>query len=742
MFRPLLAGLGLGGALCVLPCAQAQHPLPMAPTQSSPPVRIDGRLDDPAWQQAPVFDRFVRYRPDEQGDAGPFRTDVRVRVEPGALVFAIRAFDPEPALIRAPLSRRDQVWPDQDSVTVWIDAAGRGEHAQFVRVNAAGSVRDGLYSAAVDDEDEAPDFLEVEVATQRLADGYTVELRWPLAMLRYPLEGQRPWGLMLTRRVAREAASLASVPLSRDMPHLLTRLQPLAEGEGLSALQAQLQHARHALLRPELTLRRSEGRLRANLGLEAQWRPRADWVLDAIVRPDFSQVELDEPQFAGSTRFARFLPEKRAFFLESSDVVGAVAPDDWGVARGLLAFHSRSVHDPRVGLRATWRGGTQEATALLVRDAGGGSRLLPGPFGTESADDDAASTLFFARHRFQLGDGLALAPLLSLRERSGRDDGQLAGFDAQWSPSAAWQWRGHWLASHQRHGGGTERGHAQWLQARWREGDWRVQADWERLSPRFDSSNGFVPQRGIERRTLDLLHAWHPEQPWLSTIEALLRVSHTRALRDPESGLNASQTVSRALQPGTWMLGPAGTEFLLFRQFEEQRTRAGGALHRPRSWFFVLDTHPGARLTYLNLEGTVGERVDVDADRLGRGHQLSSALAWRQPLGSGGRNLEFEQRLGHGHVRSSSGRLDERTLQTKLLLHWNRTQALRLIWQQQRLQREGEAETRHRVGTLTWLQREGALKGWSVGAQWQREGAGAIQREVFVKYQPGWALGG
>lgn len=736
MLRPLLTGLCLGAALSALPSAQAQtqRPLPIAALpEGTPPPRIDGRLDDPAWQQAPAFDHFIRYRPDSQPDAGPFRTEVRVRVEPGALVFAIRAFDPDPTQIRAPLSRRDQVWPDQDSVTVWIDAAGRGQHAQFVRVNASGAVRDGLYSAAVDDEDDAPDFLEVEVATQRLTDGYAVELRWPLAMLRYPLDGDRPWGLMVTRRVAREAASLASVALSRDMPHLLVRLQGLADE---AALRAQLADARHALLRPELTLRRSEGRLRANLGLEAQWRPRADWVLDALLRPDFSQVELDEPQFAGSTRFARFLPEKRAFFLESSDVVGAVPPDDWGVARGLLAFHSRSVADPRWGLRATWRGSTQQATALLVRDAGGGSRLRPGPFGTDSEADDAPSTLLFARHRFQLGEGLALAPLLSLREREQGPNAALAGFDAQWSASAAWQLRGHLLASRT----AGEQGHAQWLQARWREGDWRVQADWERLSPRFDGSNGFVPQRGIERRTLDLLHAWHPERFGLSTVEALLRAVDTRALRDPEGGVATAQTVGRSLQPGTWMLGPAGTEFLLFRQFESQRTRAGGPLHRPRSWFFVIDTHPGARLSYLNLEGTVGERVDVDADTLGRGHQLSSVLAWRQPLpGWPGRNLEFEQRLGRGEVRSAAGRLSEHTLQTKLLLHWDRTQALRLIWQRQALQRQGEAAERQRVGSLTWLVRDGALKGWSLGAQWQREDAQSPRRELFVKYQTGWA---
>ena len=51
------------------------------------------------------------------------------------------------------------------------------------------------------------------------------------------------------------------------------------------------------------------------------------------------------PQLAGNTRFALSVPEKRAFFLESTDVIDLP----------LAAFYSRSVTDPRYGLRATWR---------------------------------------------------------------------------------------------------------------------------------------------------------------------------------------------------------------------------------------------------------------------------------------------------------------------------------------------------------------------------------------------------
>jgi len=295
---------------------------------------------------------------------------------------------------------------------VVIDPVGTRRSAQFVRVNAAGVVADGMFIAATDAEDFAPDF-EVEAAAQRLPDGYSVELRLPLMTLRYPYEGGAPWRIMVARSIPRESSMLLlSAPLTKDALNFIAELQPIA---GLEDIAERVRT--HGLLsvRPELTLRstrRSDGLVserssRGALGAEIKWRPRADWVFDATLNPDFSQVELDVPQLAGNTRFALSVPEKRPFFLESTDVLDLP----------LAAFYSRSITDPGWGLRATWRGVQADATALTLRDDGGGLLLRPGPFATDVLPQDRRSQATLLRGRWH-AEQFSVGALLSQRDET------------------------------------------------------------------------------------------------------------------------------------------------------------------------------------------------------------------------------------------------------------------------------------------------------------------------------------
>lgn len=747
---------------CTL-CGAQVPPIPLTQLpHDAAPIVLDGILDDAAWGSAQAFTNFRRFRPDTQLDVGPYRTEVKVLVQPGALVFGIRAWDPTPRNIRAPLARRDRIYPDQDAITVWLDPSGRSEIAQFVRVNPAGSMADGIYRASDGEEDATPDYLDVEVATHRLADGYSVEIRWPLSVLRYPLDGKLPWGLMFTRRVPRDVSmAFASAPVDRNDPHLLTQLQRFDID---TALREQLNNAQHFTLRAEGTMRQiddgaGQRESSANLGLELQWRPRADWVIDGIYRPDFSQVELDAPQLAGNTRFALFQAEKRNFFLESSDVVGQIQPDNWGVSRGLLAFYSRAVTDPRFGVRATFRGNDAEGTALALRDAGGGLILRPNAFSTAAYAVDQPSTVIFARHRSQLSEKASLAGILSLRDWGDGVSTQVAGMDGRMALDTVNQLSGHVLLSTDTTAlpsggdlagqpipkGPSQAGHATWLSWRHRGEDWRWAAHLEHISPGFVNDNGFVPQSGIQRSTLDLTRVVHSENKNIAVWEVALRGMQTRALADARSGVLRPQLASELLQPGMWIMNTAGTEGWVYLNLDQARTRFDGPLHQPRSVLLGTGTHPGPRLTFVNFEVTLGERIDVEADRVGQGFSANAQVTWRDTVGPYG--LEFEQRAGIGSVKNPAGgsALEEGSAQTKLVLYLSPAQAVRLVYQKQTFARSGEqgipaAHSTTQVGTLAWLARAGALRNWSMGASLAQQDGQAVQREIFIKYQQGWAL--
>ena len=228
-----LPGSGLALSLCALAlpawgnAPELAHPTALRLATGEVAPVIDGRLEDAAWQRAPVYERFAQFQPADK-QVARWRTTVQVLVTEDALVFGIRAWDPEPGRIRAPLTRRDQVKADQDFIAVFIDPVGHRRTAQYVRVSAAGGVEDGLFAAEEDTEDSAPDF-DIDAAATRLPDGYSIELRWPLAALRFPHAGGAPWRVMVARNIPREDRTLdvSSPALTKDALSFIAELQPL-----------------------------------------------------------------------------------------------------------------------------------------------------------------------------------------------------------------------------------------------------------------------------------------------------------------------------------------------------------------------------------------------------------------------------------------------------------------------------------------------------------------------------------
>ena len=714
----MLAGAGVGTATSAL--AQAADAIHAVRLQGGERLVLDGTLSHPAWQRAPVFDRFVEKDP-VNGGPPPQQTRVQVLFDEQALYVGVRALDTDLSRIRDTLVRADGVFRTQDFVVVYIDAIGSRQSAQWFRVNAAGSTADGMHTAADDNEDFAPDF-DWDAAVSRQADGWTAVLRLPFASLRFA-EGRQNWRVMVGRRLPRDQFHLvASVPIPRDAPSFIARMQPLL---GVTLPE------RHRFLtvRPSVTLRTArdaEGRRNdADLSLDVKWRPRAELVLDGTLNPDFSQVALDVPQLAGNSRFALSLAEKRPFFFESADLLRS--PTE--------AFYTRSYTAPRWGLRSTWRDASVAGSAFAIDDRGGGIVLLPGAFGTDAVAQPGSRSLA-ARVKADRGT-LQLGGLMAARRyEAGAGENVVLGPDFGWQINDAWRVRGQWLHSRtDAFTGGQQRDGDRAYLRLWRQTDdseFNLKVDESGAGFRHDT--GFVNQVGVRRVEAFASKGWFGVGPFNQFYVNL----QTEQVRDLATG----QVVKQVVRPGIWSTGASNLAWWL-EAFVQSRLRtapgrplleesfiATGLVMSPAPWFPLVD---------LNL--SAGRLADTVADtvRPGLRGNLSARL---RPLAA----RELEPSLGVAWLRNA-GRMTyhETAVQWLAVWHIDARQHLRLILQRSALDRLAEPGVTAysgsgRTSSLTYSWRHPAGTVLYVGASQSRQGAGAggangRNDEAFLKLQ-------
>lgn len=693
-------------------------------------LRLDGSLSHPAWQRAREHTDFVEKVP-VLGATPRHATSVRVLFDQSALYVGVRATDPEPELIRAPLVRHDGVIRTQDFIAVYIDAIGKRQSAQFFRVNAAGSTGDGMHTAADDSEAMSPDF-DFDAATQRNDQGYTAVLRIPFASLRYDADGPPAWRIMVVRRLPREQfAMLTSVLVPRDAPSFIAAMQPLQGVE--------LPENHHFLvLRPGLTARRTSeqqvgqgntrhGELEATLDLK--WRLRPEWLIDGTWRPDFSQVALDVPQLNGNTRFAQIVAEKRPFFLESSDLLRG--PTE--------ALYTRSFSAPRWGLRSTWRGQRLAGSAFAVDDRGGGIVWLPGAWATAAAAQPASRTLA-ARATVDAGDVQFGGLAVSRHYVDGRGDNQVLGPDLVWQMDPAWRLRAQWLASDTTAlpdaQGDLRRGLAQrgqralvkvLYQGDNRDGSLSV----EDIGEAFRNDTGFVNQSGVRSLSVTQSSGWQRVGPFN---EFWLNFRY-----DGVQDKRSAQRVSSDPFVGLWMTAAHNLDWSIHWHGQAQmRTAPGAPLLRQRYLSSALVLTPAVWAPLVNLDGRVGRIADVAANAVRPGGELSLSLATR-PLA----RLELEPRWAATWIQRDGQRTyREDATQVLAVWHLDAKQSLRAILQRKAMDRLAEpgvaaARDGSTVGSLTYTWRQSAGNVLYLGMNRARVGLGQSARsnEVFAKLQ-------
>ena len=613
--------LGWGLALLFLAFAIQAQPSTIPKTDS--PVVIDGKLDEPAWQNAARYETWYETNPGDNIEPS-VKTLGYVTYDAKFLYVAIEAFDPKPSDIRAVYGDHDQISGQSDDFAgVIIDSRNDGKTAIEFFVTARGVQYDAAQNDTGGGEDSSPDFFWDSEAL--IHDrGWTVEMRIPFSSLRYDNPNPEEWGLILYRNMPRDRRyQIFTSKLPRGgncfVCHFgkITGLRDLPSGDHLVVAPYVTAHqfgeARGGVLGNELV----NHQVGTDGGVDLKWNPTADMAVDATINPDFSQVEADAVVISTNERFAIYLPEKRPFFLEGVE----------HFATPIQAVYTRTITSPRFGGRTTGRTGDYAYTLLVAQDRGGGVSFLPRAEETEFADRDFKSTAFIGRLRRDLGNSF-VGVLATTRESEGGAHNRVFGPDFQWRLGKNDTFTGQFLLSR------TATPDRPDLAAEWdgrNLNDYAGYLQYTHVTDKHDffvnytdygtdfrADNGFVPQVGYRGTYTEYGRTWRPTG-FFNRVRAYAFGEYDR---NQDGGL-LYQLVSAGF-------GADGK----YRSFTRLRVaRDTVAYQRARfdrdRVYYQVNFAVSQVVPSISVDGWLGDEVDFATKTLGRGGNLNTGVTVR-----------------------------------------------------------------------------------------------------------------
>ncbi len=322
----LALAASLAAALGASPRAQDVPPRKQAQAWrvAGEEIRLDGRLDEPAWERATPISDFQMAEPTE-GAAPTDPMEVRFLYDGSALYVGAR-MSTTLGGFQAAMGRRDDAG-QSENLQIELDTYLDRRTAYMFGVTAAG-VRLDHYHRSDEENNWDSGFDPVwEAHTSVDADGWTAELWLPFNQLRFNAGDDQVWGLNVRRfrptlkeedywvvvgRTERGWSSrfgdlngIAGIEPSR-------RLELLPYVAGSSFVSGGQRDKANPFDNGVNVTQRVGTDLKMGLG--------PNLTLEATVNPDFGQIEAD-PAEVNLSAFETFFPERRPFFLEGSNLL-------------------------------------------------------------------------------------------------------------------------------------------------------------------------------------------------------------------------------------------------------------------------------------------------------------------------------------------------------------------------------------------------------------------------------------
>lgn len=497
-------------------------------SRASGPITVDGDLGDAGWRDAVRAGNFAEHSPGDQTKPD-VETEVLIAYDDANLYVGWLCYD-DPCEVRASFCERDQIFSG-DYVILCLDTFGEATLAYEISSNPYGIPGDLLFSSA-NGEDITYD-MSYETAGCVTEFGWVAEMAIPFASLRFPNRREQTWRVDFWRNRPRGSRYQYSwAAYDRDEScwpcqwGTMKGISGVKPGSGLEILPTVVAHQSGSL---DDAARFKNDDVEGDIGLGIAYDLSSELTSEATVNPDFSQVESDVAQIDVNSTFALFYTEVRPFFQEGSDLFET----------HFEAVYTRSINDPLVAGKMTWRKGANSVALLSARDE---HSVIILPF-EESSEfvENGKSYSNLVRAKKDFGRQTYLGLVATDRRFDSGGSGSLAGFDGRIRLSPSDMLLFQVLGTHTREVDNPALGDAS-LQTQffsggkytaaldgeefWGHGwqvcldrdarDYEVGADYWERSPTFRAESGFEPSNNSKRA-----NAW---------IGGMLRFEESRVL--------------------------------------------------------------------------------------------------------------------------------------------------------------------------------------------------------------------
>jgi hypothetical protein len=484
--------------------------------RASGTIEIDAELEDAGWRGAAKAGNFAEHNPGDQTKPD-VETEVWITYDDQYLYIAWLCYD-EPGEVRASFCERDRIFSD-DYVILCLDTYGEATHAYEISANPYGIPGDLLFSTAYG-EDITYDMI-FESAGKVTDFGWVVEMAIPFESIRFPDQQEQVWRVDFWRNRPRESRYQYSwAAYNRDEDcwpcqwGTVNGISGVKPGAGFELLPAVVAHQSGSL---DDDGHFADGDVKGDLSLGIAYDISSELTTEATINPDFSQVEADVAQIDVNSTFALFYPEKRPFFQEGSDLFNTY----------FGAIYTRSINDPTVAGKLTWRKGSSSVAFLSARDE---HSVIILPF-EESSEfvENGKSYSNVLRVRHDLGEQSHIGLVATDRRFDSGGSGSLVGIDGRIRLSQSNAVTFQFLGTHTeevdnlsladssfnvqlfddgKHTAGLDGeafyGHGFFVDLDRNTGNYWGSMQYAEMSPTFRADNGFEPSNNVRYGTVDI----------------------------------------------------------------------------------------------------------------------------------------------------------------------------------------------------------------------------------------------